>query len=486
MKRRPAVVRFAAAALCTGLGLGLLATRSGAQAAHSGVFQSASEASVISAVYSRPGLLPFGDPAGAIGFSRTKVSILGTEGIGSYLWFGDIAAGFKEAAALQAGESFEPARQLFLSLPDYPFMAKAHTPGSDAERARSTSLTGAFEGGTGIVLDAGRATATADPDAASGASVIAGAEIVTPNEVFRNAAATLRQQLATITGRSFAAAGAGVVLSAGTGRATSISSWDGPRLSVTTVSQVSDVTAFEGLVSIAGVKAQTVVTSDGRKPSAVPSLSISGVTVGPYAATLDERGLRVVDSSLDSRQLRDANDAIAQQLGVAGVDVRAAGSSSSVRGAVEPASATAAGVSILLNIERVFGRFRNQLPTNLQTAITGDNLRIEVGYATSAGATAPDTLSAFEEDVFAPTAGDESFTPQGSLVFGEQFGAGSGSTTTRETTLGAPGTSAPTDRMRLAGSVAYMGVPGWALLLGALILLTAGAALSFLGVWQML
>src|SRR5688500_2939393 len=92
--------RFACASAAAILAMGLLMVHAPAQSpGHAGIFQSRAEATALGVFYTRPGQLPVGDDilATSFGYARSQVSLLQSLGLGSYLWFGDLASGYKEA-----------------------------------------------------------------------------------------------------------------------------------------------------------------------------------------------------------------------------------------------------------------------------------------------------------------------------------------------------------------------------------------------------
>lgn len=489
MRSRWPLARFAGAALCAALGVGMLAARSGADEGHSSVFQSFGEAAAVGTFYTRPGQLPTGKDVVALdlGYARTNVSILSTDGLGAYLWLGDLAAGYKETVALGAEQAPPSFRQAILSAPDYPFMARARYPGSQADRSRETSLNTSFDSRDGLRIDTARARGTADPDGASGSSVVGGVALTTSSGVFLDALASFRQQLSVITGRSPVPAERGTILAFAGGRTSTTSSFSGPTLVVSTQASMWGTTALEGLIRIDKLGATATATSDGSKGTASPKTTLSKILVGGYQATVGADGIRVLDASLSSGQLRAVNDALAGTLATAGVTITPASDQSTPASGGDVSVARAGVLDVKLDIDKVFSPRRSQLPAALQQAVTGDSVRLTLGAAVAGAAVAPD--APFTVGSSGGGAEGPPSVGAGSVsVLGEQLAApvppGPGTASAPQVAAAPP--SVPGSSARPAGAVSYLGVPGWAMLLGAALLLAGATALSFLGVWQML
>src|SRR5688500_3622710 len=100
--------RTLCAVLASLLGTALLVVHAPAAAPpHAGIFQSRADATALGIFYTRPGQLPVGDDilAASFGYARSQVSLLQSLGLGSYLWFGDLASGYKEAIVIGAEQA---------------------------------------------------------------------------------------------------------------------------------------------------------------------------------------------------------------------------------------------------------------------------------------------------------------------------------------------------------------------------------------------
>jgi hypothetical protein len=293
------VRRRTAGALCLALALAFGSLAAGAMAQTTDVvaYLAEGDASAVHLRVAKEDLLPVPDALDThLPFARARSSSPVTRVALAAPAYDQNISNLPDFMCLASGGQFCP--------PALPLRASAEQPGStDSDETELPAI----EGGP-IRIAAGHAQVRATPTGAEATATDGGFRFAA-SAGGAQAASALRSALGgAAPGWSAAEEDEGTLVAAGAST-THVTTQVGAGGVVTTaIAEVSGLRLFDGQVRIGSVRTEVRVP-DGGEVSGGPELI--GVTVGPFAATIDHRGIRIADTDAAPGALQRMNEALA-------------------------------------------------------------------------------------------------------------------------------------------------------------------------------